>query len=79
MTSSMSKREERRGSFQTPLNTELPCRVLVVDDDPVCQKLVEEMLRQCHYEGMWDWILSSGRTLSSAPFCHKRQAATGSC
>ena len=47
----MNKREERRGSFQTPLNTELPCRVLVVDDDPVCQKLVEEMLRQCHYEG----------------------------
>ena len=47
----MHKREERRGSFQTPLNTELPCRVLVVDDDPVCQKLVEEMLRQCHYDG----------------------------
>ena len=54
----MSRREERRGSFQTPLNTELPCRVLVVDDDPVCQKLIHEMLRQCHYEGAHTGILS---------------------
>lgn len=58
----MHKREERRGSFQTPLNTELPCRVLVVDDDPVCQKLVEEMLRQCHYDGEQSRISASSKS-----------------
>ena len=26
-------------------------RVLVVDDDPLCLRIVEKMLRRCHYEG----------------------------
>ena len=26
-------------------------KVLVVDDDPLCLKVVEQMLRRCKYEG----------------------------
>ena len=26
-------------------------RVLVVDDDPLCLKVIEQMLRRCNYEG----------------------------
>ena len=26
-------------------------RVLAVDDDPLCLKVVEQMLRRCNYEG----------------------------
>lgn len=26
-------------------------RVLVVDDDPTCLRILEKMLRNCHYEG----------------------------
>lgn len=27
-------------------------RVLVVDDDPTCLRILEKMLRNCHYEGI---------------------------
>lgn len=27
-------------------------RVLVVDDDPTCLKILEKMLKNCHYEGI---------------------------
>jgi two-component response regulator (ARR-B family) len=26
-------------------------RVLVVDDDPLCLKVIEQMLKRCNYEG----------------------------
>lgn len=26
-------------------------RVLVVDDDPLCLKIIEQMLKRCNYEG----------------------------
>lgn len=28
-------------------------RVLVVDDDPTCLRILEKMLRNCHYEGIY--------------------------
>lgn len=28
-------------------------RVLVVDDDPTCLRILEKMLRNCHYEGKY--------------------------
>lgn len=27
-------------------------KVLVVDDDPLCLKIIEQMLKRCNYEGM---------------------------
>ena len=27
------------------------CRILVVDDDPLCCLIIEKMLRRCGYEG----------------------------
>lgn len=34
-------------------------RVLAVDDDPVCLKLLEILLRRCQYDGMFniDWLV----------------------
>lgn len=39
-------------------------RVLVVDDDPLCLKVVEQMLKHCNYQGRclalqmyrWGWL-----------------------
>lgn len=39
----------RSWSSKLPFPTGL--KVLVVDDDPLCLKVVEQMLRKCDYEG----------------------------
>jgi hypothetical protein len=32
-------------------------RVLAVDDDPICLKVLENLLRKCQYEGMFTTFL----------------------
>ena len=48
--------EEIRGSFgvEDENNDKFPVgmRVLAVDDDPTCLKLLEGLLRKCQYQGL---------------------------
>ncbi len=36
-------------------------RVLVVDDDPLCLKVVEHMLKRCKYAGAGPWAAARSR------------------
>lgn len=42
-------------------------RVLAVDDDPVCLKLLESLLRHCKYHGERSW---PPRSISPIPELH---------
>ena len=42
-------------------------RVLVVDDDPLCLRIVEKMLKRCQYEGAAKIFFPSTRSPLSAP------------
>jgi hypothetical protein len=43
------------GKMDNPAVDEFPAglRVLVVDDDPICLMILERMLRQCSYQGLF--------------------------
>jgi CheY-like chemotaxis protein len=49
-------------------------RVLVVDDDPLCLRIVEKMLHRCQYVGAWGWM--RGKTFT---FCRPFIAAPHTC
>lgn len=51
------KHEEDAGGPQAQQQASFPAglRVLVVDDDPVCLKVIEQMLRACQYSGEVVW------------------------
>lgn len=52
-SSSVSWKSNSNNSDRVEKN-EFPAglRVLVVDDDPTCLRILEKMLRNCHYEGI---------------------------
>lgn len=44
-------------------------RVLAVDDDPICLKLLDTLLRKCHYHGMYAYLfipIQDSSTFSSS-------------
>ena len=45
-------------------------RVLAVDDDPTCLKLLETLLRRCQYHGLFCSFLG----LFGCPFCNYSKA-----
>lgn len=48
--------EEIRGDVE---NFPAGLRVLAVDDDPTCLKLLETLLRKCQYNGLFSFFSAS--------------------
>lgn len=66
---------EHKSSVATWSNFPAGLRVLVVDDDPLCLKIIAQMLKRCDYEGEY-WLVgesAAGQTMHTLLLILPRQ------
>jgi CheY-like chemotaxis protein len=55
----MAVDDQRGGNSVNEKKFPVGMRILAVDDDPICLKVLENLLRKCQYEGMFQPVIFS--------------------
>ena len=55
----MTVEDQRGGNSVNEKKFPVGMRILAVDDDPICLKVLENLLRKCQYEGMFQPVIFS--------------------